>query len=141
MKINTRGGTMTKTKKTPEIDHAKRNALGWLESIEEMVGRLGSDDEKISEAAREEIQESALEVSVRSGWHSPGGNAKPDEYLVLLSTGGPACRITGYLDQYGQPTSVSLQYQDWGTPWTDLDAGNEHDDAMLQFVGCFYFGE
>ena len=57
-------------------------------------GMKASADDKTqyhdSEEARQAIQEDPLSVEVRSGWHAPGENSEPDEYNILLGTGGPA---------------------------------------------------
>lgn len=92
---------------------------------------------------RQEIEQSALSVQVRSGWYSPGDSegVSPEEFEILLSTGGPALRIIGDLDGYGQPSNPRLQWQDWGTPWTDHDTTSEEDEALEAFCGCYYFGE
>ena len=45
----------------------------------------------------------------------------------------------GELDENCQPVRVFMQHQDWGTPWTqcfDVD-----DEALMWFVGLFWFGE
>ena len=44
----------------------------------------------------------------------------PEEFEILLCTGGPACRIVGDLDESCQPSSARIEHQDWGTPWTEL---------------------
>lgn len=99
----------------------------------------GIDAER-SEEAEQRIGESVLSVSVRDGWHTPGAPSEdgPEEYEVLLSTGGPALRIWGKLREHGEPDTAELQMQDWGTPWTRYPAPEE---TLLAFVRCFYFGE
>ena len=85
------------------------------------------------------INDSALEVSVRDEWRSvereDSGNV-PAEYQILLSTGGPAFRIVGRLDRYAEPKSATLQFQDWGTPWVDVWEGKN----TLKYASLFYFG-
>lgn len=85
------------------------------------------------------INNSALEVSVRDEWRSvereDSGNV-PAEYQILLSTGGPAFRIVGRLDRYAEPKSATLQFQDWGTPWVDVWEGKN----TLKYASTFYFG-
>jgi hypothetical protein len=94
--------------------------------------------------ARERIQEDALSLEVRSDWYSPGADAdddarKPAEFCLLLTTGGPAVRIVGDLDEHGEPSRPRLQVQDWGKPWTEyLDADSA---VLLAYCQCFYFGE
>lgn len=51
---------------------------------------------------RRAIEEDALSVQVRSGWHSPGEKLEAAEYEVLLCTGGPAVRIVGALNRYNE---------------------------------------
>ncbi len=118
--------------------NAEAQARSQLESIMEMVEALTTDDE---DEAREAIQDDPLSVLVRSGWHIPGEEAEPEEFEILLCTGGPAVRIIGALND-GQPTRPRLQYQDWGTPWTEyiIPAGDERD-ALETYCQQFYFGE
>lgn len=132
-----------------EKNHAIENAKGWLASIEEMLARAAKADalnsreaEREAEEARQAINESVLSVQVRSGWYVPGTTGEdrdtPEEYEILLSTGGPALRIVGRLSQHCEPESAELQHQDWGTPWTRFPAP---EATLLAFAQCFYFGE
>jgi hypothetical protein len=130
-------------------DHAEYNADGWAESILEMVGNLAAGDENENESQREEamqaIQESVLSVMVRDGWRKPGernecGANTADEYEILLSTGGPAARIYGGLNKYGEPETAELQVQDWFKPWT-RSKNQITQETLLKFAQCFYFGE
>ena len=93
--------------------------------------------------ARERIQENALSVEVRADWHQPGGeDTKPTEYKILLCTGGPAVRIIGDLNEYQEPETARLEYQDWFTPWEKYrDTTSEEDDKLLTYARQFYFGE
>lgn len=94
-----------------------------------------------AEAARERIQESPLSVEVRDGWRTPGADkGAAEEFCILLSTGGPALRIMGELDEHAQPTRAWLEYQDWGTPWTHHYV-KDFADTLLTFCQQFYFGE
>ena len=122
-------------------EHAIANAKGWLESIVEMVGAYHAaereNDPSAVEDALQRIQESPLSVQVRTGWHDigKGTDAEPEEYEILLSTGGPALRITGRLTAYGDAFSGALQWQDWGTPWTDYATFSKaEDDALRDFA-------
>lgn len=134
-------------------------AQTWLaayESIREMVAALEAAQEsgadEAMEAARTTILEDPLEVTVRTGWHAPGSDADAEEYCILLSTGGPASRIIGELDQFGQPETARLEVQDWGTPWTDaardamasastLEEWQAIQPVLLAYAREFYFGE
>jgi hypothetical protein len=98
--------------------------------------------EEDADSIRDRIQEGPLSLQVRTGWHQPGEDAKPEEFELLLSTGGPALRLIGELDQ-GQPYgTLRLEWQDWGTPWTPLyDTSPAEDAALFAYAGCFYFGD
>lgn len=90
--------------------------------------------------ARERISEDALSVEVRSGWVSTGEQLKPDEFCILLCTGGPAVRIIGDLNDHCEPCTAKLECQDWFTPWTEAMAGVD-GDVLLDYCRVFYFGE
>jgi hypothetical protein len=110
-----------------------------LADLEEAAGDCEDADQ-----ARERIEEDPLSVEVRSDWHTPGDRdgMTPAEYCILLCTGGPACRIVGDLDQYGQPTSARIEHKDWGTSWAEYHSSEEADRAsLLAYARCFYFGE
>ena len=94
----------------------------------------GEDD------ARQRIEEDPLSVQVRSDWHEPGDQDPPQEYMILLCTGGPATRIIGDLDEHGEPESAKLQYQDWFTAWTVYPLTDDEEDYLLDYARCFYFG-
>jgi len=101
----------------------------------EAAGECSSVDE-----AREVIQEDCLSVEVRADWHAVGDT--PDvangQFVLLLSTGGPASRIRGELSN-GEPHRAWLEVQDWGTSWTQY-FGIEQD-TLLAYTRCFYFGD
>lgn len=110
-------------------------------------GDKASDDERAqyhdAEEARQRIHEDPLSVEVRSGWYTPGSeDNKPEEYVILLSTGGPATQIIGELDRYGQPESARIEHQDWFTPWKELrDVSEEEREALLVYAQQFWFGD
>lgn len=129
-----------------EQNHAKAQAFAQLESILEMVDALkladenGMDEER--DEARTAIHEDALSVQVRSGWvdsFDENEAQAAEEFCILLCTGGPAVRLIGSLES-GDPSSARLEYQDWGTPWTELHEALEHQDALLAYASTFYFG-
>ena len=94
------------------------------------------------EGMRERIQENALSVEVRRSWYSPGTEDKPDQFCILLCTGGPAVRIVGDLDEHCQPDSARVQYQDWGTPWTEwFDITREQREHVIAYCRTHWFGE
>ena len=134
-------------KTTTKENHALNNAIGHLES---MVEDFKKDQlfEKINDydaqdQLRESILNSALSVEFRNGWYSDlyhlKGVTEPIEFKILLSWGGPALRIIGELDDYG-PVNPKLQYQDWGTLWTDFEITENQQEALNWFFNCFYLG-
>lgn len=110
--------------------------LGELHELLQAAGDCKDADE-----ARERITEDALSVEVREDWKRPGESATPSEFMVLLSTGGPACRIIGTLDEYLQPVTARIEFQDWFQPWTVLEDSPIDQDTLLQYCQQFYFGE
>ena len=134
---------------TTKINYALENAKGHIKSMVEYF-ETGSyieqqnvttnEDEENLEKIREEILNSALSVEFRSGWYSSlDEETKPKEFKILLTWGGPALRIIGELDNYG-PVNPKLQFQDWGTLWTDFEITENQQDALNWFCNCFYFG-
>lgn len=106
-----------------------------LAKLEEAAN--GNSDEY---EARQAIQEDPLSIDVRSAWQSLGETLTAAEFCILLGTGGPALRIVGELDHYMNADRPRLEYQDWGTPWTELVDGVDRD-ALLTYCNQFYFGE
>lgn len=105
-----------------------------FKELEEAAGEYEDQD-----AARDAIREDPLSVAVRSGWETPGAELKAAEFQILLCTGGPAVRIMGELNEYGEPCRAWLEYQDWGTPWTHYMRASQA--TLLDYARCFYFGE
>lgn len=139
----------TAKKSEDKYEHARSNAAGWLSSIEEMneAHESARDNETFSGDRSEEteraIHESILSVQVRSGWFNPGERvaretSQPEEYELLLTTGGPALRIIGHLDEHCQPRTAELQMQDWGVPWERYPAP---EATLLKFASVFWYGE
>ena len=148
-----------------EQNRAEQNAQGWAENISDLheawqfcQGDLegrdlsrgakrilrehehdGTNLHWVRESIEEECRESPLSVEVREGWHAPWASDGPEDFAVLLSTGGPALRLRGDLDQYCQPRRAWLEHQDWFKPWTQFFGGDS--DALLWFAGLFWFGE
>ena len=128
---------------TKERDRAKEQAKAQLNSIVEMVRALTVDHNGGDRGKAENIiHEDALSVQVRDSWYSPGGKGEPDQFEILLCTGGPAVRIIGDLDRYQEPENPRLEYQDWGTPWTEYHEmpTEEETEALLTYCRQFYFG-
>ena len=102
-----------------------------LEELEEQAGEYASREE-----AEEAIYNNPLDISYRSGWSDDPNHLTPEEFSILLCTGGPAVRIVGEFNWDGQPHSARLEYQDWGTPWTMLFDGQSDALDYAQRVIC-----
>lgn len=124
---------------TDNMKHAFANGRAWYQTIIELVNGLEVDEQ--SEKAREEIEQGPLSVMVRDGWRMPGHSQAegPEEYEILLSTGGPALRIYGKMGEYNEPETAELQAQDWFTPWVCVPDCDE--EKLLSYARCFWFGE
>jgi hypothetical protein len=98
------------------------------------------EDPETYEDTLEELYNDPLSLEVRSGWERPGDPLTPLEYRILLCTGGPAVRILGTLNEYGEPIAASLQHQDWHEPWKHLYIESESArEALLEYAQRFYF--
>ena len=128
---------------TQDTRRAESQARAKLESIKEMVKAL-DDDEAGRDDAIDAIHEDPLSVAVRSGWYTLAESRRampePEEYMILLCTGGPAVRIIGELGRYNEPESATIQYQDWFTPWVELPLGEGEEETVLTYAQQFYFG-
>ena len=103
-----------------------------LAELEAAAGNCTSEDE-----AREAIEQGPLAVEVRSNWHAPGEPGEPEEFRIVLCTGGPHVEIVGDLDR-GEPSRPRILYRDWGTSGELFDFDRE---AVLTYCRVFYFGE
>lgn len=127
--------------------HAQEQAKAQYESIRELMEAFNiaekEENEQAVEEAREAIQYDPLEITVRNGWHQPGGDDfTSKEYCILLCTGGPAVRIIGELDQYNNPQTATLECQDWGTEWESWNGTTRAaEHTLLSYASHFYFGE
>lgn len=125
---------------TDALNEAREALTQWetdnaeeLAELEDSAGECSDEEE-----ARQVIQEDPLEVQVRSDWTSPGETLEAGEFMILLCTGGPAVRIVGELNR-GEPCRAWLEYQDWGTPWTQWFGAKS--DTLCEYAANFFFGE
>ena len=110
-----------------ELIHDLRSLTTELAELQAEAGEF-TDRDKVETT----LYNYPLSVEVRSGWTPVGETLEASEYAILLTTGGPAARIWGELDDDGTPTSARMEAQGWGTPWTDVYT--EYDDALLEFA-------
>lgn len=105
----------------------------WLACCDDNDLRPDADE------ARQEIEEDALSVEVRSSWQTVGETLDAAEFRILLCTGGPAVQIRGELNEHHEPSRAWLECQDWFTPWTQVFDVSQN--VILAYAACFYFGE
>ena len=126
-----------------EPSHKAALLAAWDEENGEELAALveAAGEAESREDAEQRIQEHPLSVQVRSGWVTLGLGEPliPEDFEILLSTGGPATRIVGELDQYGQPDRAWLEVQDWFKPWTEYVGADM--PTLLTYARQFYFGE
>lgn len=100
--------------------------------------------EDFQEALEQYVQQMSLTVMVRSDWQPVGSTFEAQQFEILLSTGGPACRILGYLDRGSVAWEAGcrpvIQHQDWFKPWTE-STYNVDTNALVWFCEQFYYGE
>lgn len=97
-----------------------------MKSIAEMVEAL---DGEYPEEAMLRIQEDPLSVEVSGTW-AWGDVPESDTFVVLLSTGGPACRIVAKHDTK-VITDAWMEVQDWFTPWTRVPS---NEPVLLRYM-------
>ena len=132
---------------TTKENHALENAIATIETMVEDFKKdqqlQESNDYNQQDELRESVLNSALSIQFRSGWYSSLYDrvriGQPAEFKILLSWGGPALRVIGELNDYG-PVNPKLQYQDWGTSWTDYEITEDQEEALNWFCNCFYLG-
>lgn len=107
-----------------------------LEELEGLTAEAAGYESR--EDVEERIQEYPLSVEVRSDWVSLGEELTPGEFRILLCTGGPAVQIRGELNEHREPCRAWIEYQDWGTPWTQFFDANQ--SVLVDFAARFYFG-
>jgi hypothetical protein len=115
----------------------------WAEQYPDEAAELAeleaaAGDCESREDAEQRITEDPLSLEFRSGWVTNRDEMEPEEFCLLLSTGGPAVRIVGEIRD-GQAHNPRLEAQDWFTQWTEYRG---YETSVLEtYCNCFYFGE
>lgn len=123
-----------------KLEHARQ--CDGEEIDGEPCEHLNDDEWHNEDDAQRAIDDDPLSIQVRDGWKSPGAESEgPEEYEILITTGGPAARIIGQLGEHSQPTSARFEYQDWFQPWTEVIFTSEDHKTLVDYVNCFYFGD
>ncbi len=124
----------------------RTDGLGVLAEITRLIKildwALDTDRHRLVDSIQDRIKEMPLALSVRDAWRPAGQltDEQPDEFEILLATGGPAVRIWGTLS-HGCPWKIQLQNQDWGTPWQTVDISDEGNEALWRFSMYFDFAD
>ena len=122
-------------------DHGLGAARSQFEKIAGLVFALESADVFARQDAEERIHGDAFEVMIRSSWHAPGKDSVdvPIEYCILLCTAGPAVRIVGDLNKYGEPVSARIEHRDWFDPF-ETWVGNcgSVGKILLAYARCLF---
>ena len=105
-----------------------------LQELEETSGDYTSQDE-----ALEAIQEHPLSIEYRSGWTTPGEDLSPEEFRVVLCTGGPHVEILGEFDYNGGIDRVRVIYKDWGTSGELFDFDRAAVMTYCELIGVGSF--
>lgn len=100
-----------------------------LEELEAIAEGFEDEDD-----VRQQLDEYALDISVRSEWQGLGESLEPSEYRILLCTGGPAVQITGDLGRWNSPETAQIEHQDWFESWKGLPTDTDQEAALLRIA-------
>ena len=119
------------------FDYARLRELRELDECEELAElEVTLDECKDEEEARQIIQDSPLEVQVRSDWSNVGEPLEASEFMLLLCIGEADVRIVGGLNR-GEPCSAWLEYRGQGTQWAQWFGASS--DILCEYA-YFFFG-
>ena len=98
---------------------AKIQALEHLASIKTMVSNLTNSSTAL-EDAMQVIQDTPLEILVRSAWRNPytGEEGEAAELQITLRKESPAIRIQAQLED-GQVSGSYIEFVDCDEPWNE----------------------
>jgi hypothetical protein len=131
---------MTQANNQRAIEQAAAQYRLILSLVKDLRIALDDGVDREIDVAREAITQNALEVNVGySGWYSPGEKPEPDQYRILLCTGGPAIQIFGKLGEYNEPINAELQWQDWFTPWSHYFGDEVREDILIKYAREFNY--
>ena len=120
----------------PEARELSREDRRYL--MQHTSWRQDPDCDALREALEDEAREWPLSLEFRAdSWQLSPTSCEPDQFRILLCTGGPAVQIVGDLTVSGYPADPELQGQDWFTPWQAVDCDS---DALQWFCELFVFG-
>ena len=101
-----------------------------LDELEEIAGEWADVED-----VQRELDEHPLCIEYRSGWNTSAEDLQAEEFCILLCTGGPAVRIVGEIGEHGQPCRAWIEYQDWGTAWTQYFGADQ--ETLVDYATAF----
>ena len=126
------------TDEAPEDKEICEGLGRYYEAGKTVVTEEMRDDYHDHDEALSNIEDDPISVQVRSGWANLGEELEPEEFEILLCTGGPAVRIIGELSS-GEAKRAWMEYQDWGIPWTQyVNLTEEEQYAIKRYAGIFF---
>lgn len=127
-----------KTKRLEALHAATVAAL--VELARDLRDAQKSDDQDAIDTAERAIREDPLSVRVCD---IGGESHRPKKFEILLSTGGPASRIRGTLDDHGYPNNFFVEVRDGSQPWQSFVGmtGKQGDLIRNYYLSQFDFVE
>jgi hypothetical protein len=117
-----------------------RNLSREARAVLHQHGFDGDNHQDVADDIEQTMREGVLDVQVRSGWQASDEHLEAAQFQILLTTGGPALRLIGDLED-GEPSRSWFEIQDWGTPWFGLHCQHSYEiQAKDWFARLFFFG-
>jgi hypothetical protein len=115
-------------------------SLAQLAEVARLAELLEADPD--NDELQDELRALALSQEVRSDWRclSIAGETEPDEWRLVLCTGGPHVEVRGEFNNYGDPETASLWAADWGQSLAEVPISQSSADLLLWFGQTFYWG-
>lgn len=119
---------------------ATEQALAQVAEIRRLSDQLSAEPD--NDDAIGELHALALSQEVRSDWRclSHVGECEPDEWRIVLCTGGPHVEVRGEFDCFGEPVSAALWFANWGQPLAEVQISTDDASLLLWFAQSFYWG-
>ena len=130
----------TATQQTPEqrlreiYDSTHARIIADLERLDKIREESGDPFDEFGDVL--------LELKFGAVFYAGDTDRQPQRFWALIGTGGPAMRIVGEINRYGEPEECRLEVQDWGQPWTDFETAAQVDlDSWAINVAGVYWCE
>ena len=122
--------------KAAELDAEEEGAAMDPDELDELdeLRNIAGDWADVEDVQRE-LDEHPLCIEYRSGWNTSAEDLQAEEFCILLCTGGPAVRIVGEIGEHGQPCRAWIEYQDWGTAWTQYFGADQ--ETLVDYATAF----